>query len=129
MGGGTSAGGGSTGSRGWIDSRDQRLGESSAAIQYSGSWATARYAKYSNHRVKFATRAGASATTTFTGTGIAWVGPTGPTRGAARVYLDDKLVATVQLRRSSFHARQVLWSKRFATKTEHTLRIVVVSSG
>src|SRR5262249_24655599 len=82
--------GGSSGSHGWIDSTDQRLGETSAAIHYDGTWATARYVKYSNHRVKYATRTGASATLTFTGTGIAWVGPTGPTRGAAWVYIDGK---------------------------------------
>src|SRR5262249_10007164 len=73
MRGGTSRRGGSGGtgitvSRSWIDSRDQRLGETSAAIHYRGPWATARYAKYSNHRVKFATRAGATASMRFTGT-------------------------------------------------------------
>jgi hypothetical protein len=124
----STSGGGSTNGKGWIESSHQRLGETSAAIQYSGTWATASYAKYSNHRVKYASRAGAAATVTFTGTGIAWVGPTGPTRGAALVYLDGQLVGTVQLKRSTFTARQVLWSRHFATKGEHTLRIVVITS-
>jgi hypothetical protein len=127
--GGGSASSGSSGSHGWIDSRDQRLGETSAAIHYGGSWGTARYAKYSNHRVKYATRAGASATMTFTGTGIAWVGPVGPTRGSARVYIDGRLAGTVQLRRSGFHARQVLFQRHFATKGQHTIRIVVARNG
>jgi len=128
-GGSVSGGSGSSGSHGWIDSKDQRLGETSAAIHYSGSWGTARYVKYSNHRVKYATRAGASATMTFTGTGIAWVGPTGPTRGSARVYVDGKLAATVQLRRSTFRARHVLFQKHFVSKGEHTIRIVVITNG
>ena len=134
MRGGTSGGGGSgrsgpASSRGWIDSRDQRLGETSAAIHYRGTWATARYAKYSNHRVKFATRAGATASMRFTGTGIAWVGPTGPTRGTARVWIDGKYVATVSLRRSDFHARQLLLARRFSTRGEHTIRITVITNG
>jgi hypothetical protein len=66
---------------------------------------------------------------TFTGTGIAWVGPIGPTRGSARVYVDGKLAGTVQLHRSAFHARQVLFQKHFATKGQHTIRIVVARSG
>jgi len=128
MGGGR-ASPGSSGSHGWIDSRDQRLGETSAAIHYAGTWGTARYAKYSNHRVKYATRAGASATMTFTGTGVAWVGPVGPTRGSARVYVDGRLAGTVQLHRSTFHARQVLFQRHFATKGVHTIRIVVARNG
>ena len=128
-GGGRSGGTGMSASQGWIDSRDQRLGETSAAIHYSGTWATAGYAKYSNHRVKFATRAGATATLRFTGTGIAWVGPTGPTRGAARVWIDGKDVATVNLRRADFHARQVLLARRLATSGEHTIRITVITNG
>ena len=127
--GGGSASASSSGSHGWIDSKDQRLGETSAAIHYDGTWGTARYAKYSNHRVKYATRMGASATMTFTGTGIAWVGPVGPTRGSARVYVDGKLAATVQLHRGAFHARQVLFQKHFAAKGRHTIRIVVARSG
>src|SRR4051794_534004 len=113
----------------WIDSQEQRIGEMSAAIHYAGSWATARYARYSNHRVKYATRAGASATLTFTGTGISWVGPAGPTRGAARVWLDGKLVTTVHLRQADFRARQTVFSKQFAKAGTHTIRIEVVTNG
>jgi hypothetical protein len=126
---GRGAGGHPSSSRGWIDGHDRRLGETSAAIHYAGSWATARYARYSGHRVKYATRAGATATLTFTGTGIAWVGPVGPTRGAARVWIDGRYVTTVHLRRSGFHARQVLFARHFATGGEHTIRITVTTTG
>jgi hypothetical protein len=65
---------------------------------------------------------------TFTGNGIAWIGPVGPTRGTARVYIDGKAVASVDLRRSTFQARRLLFSRALATGS-HTLRIVVTSSG
>ena len=113
----------------WIDATDMRIGETNAAIHYQSTWLTARYSGYSNHQVKYSTRRGASATLTFTGTGIAWVGPVGPTRGTARIYLDGTYLKTVDLRRSTFSARRVLFSRPFATAGQHTLRIVVTSSG
>jgi hypothetical protein len=124
-----SVGGAGSSGKAATDSHGQRFGDASTAIHYEGSWATARYAKYSNQRVKYASRAGAAATLAFTGTAITWIGPTGPTRGAARVWIDGNLVATVHLLRSSFHARQVLFSNHFATKGAHTIRIVVVTTG
>ena len=113
----------------WIDAKDKRLSEKSKQITYALSWSTARYSGYAGDRVRYATRKGASATLTFSGTGIAWVGPTGPTRGTARVYLDGKAVATVNLRKSAFHARTLLFAKKFAKAGEHTLKIVVTSRG
>ena len=112
----------------WMSANDTRLAETSAAIQYRLAWTTARYSAYSGHQVKYATRAGASATVAFTGTGVAWIGPVGPTRGSARIYIDGKAVATVDLRRSVFAARKVLFSRALAAG-DHTFRIVVTSSG
>jgi hypothetical protein len=116
-------------SNGWMDSRDTRLSETASLIAYGGRWSTARFSAYAGDKVRYATRTGASATITFTGKGIAWLGPVGPTRGTARVYLDGKAVARVDLRTSTFRARSVLFSRGFATSGKHTLRIVVTSSG
>jgi hypothetical protein len=112
----------------WIDSGDRRVGESSGAITYRYTWKVAKYAAYSGRQVKYATRTGASATMKFTGNGIAWMGPVGPTRGTARVFIDGKAVANVDLRRSTFQARKLLFAKAL-TKGEHTVKIVVTSSG
>jgi len=128
--GGNSIGTGQRSAKGsWIDAKDKRLSEKSKQIHYALTWSTARYSGYAGDRVRYATRKGASATLTFSGTGIAWVGPTGPTRGTARVYLDGKAVATVNLRKSAFHARTLLFAKKFAKAGEHTLKIVVTSRG
>jgi hypothetical protein len=43
--------------------------------------------------------------------------------------VDGKYVTTVNLRRSTFKARVLLFSKKFASSGAHTLRIVVTSSG
>jgi len=118
-----------TSSTSWIDPSDTRLSEASSLIRYRLSWSTARYSGYAGDRVRYATRTGASASITFTGKGIAWVGPVGPTRGTARIFIDGRAVARVDLRRSSFRARTVLFAKAFATAGTHTLKIVVTSSG
>ena len=117
-----------TSTRSWITSNDLRIGDSSSLIAYHGTWSKAAFASYSGNQVRYATRAGASATLAFTGNGIAWVGPVGPTRGTARVYIDGKAVATIDLRRSTFQARKLLFSKALAAGP-HTFRIVVTSSG
>jgi hypothetical protein len=113
----------------WIDSTDLRRSERWSRIVYRLTWSTATYSGYAGDQVKYATRTGASATITFTGKGIAWIGPLGPTRGTARVYIDGKAVASVDLLRSSFRARKVLFARPFPTAGTHTLKIEVTSSG
>jgi hypothetical protein len=112
----------------WISSNDTRIGDSSKAITYRFAWLTAGLASYSGHQVRYATRTGASASLSFTGKGIAWMGPVGPTRGTAKVYIDGKAVATVDLRRSTFQARKILFARALPAGA-HTFKIVVTSSG
>jgi Transglycosylase-like domain len=111
-----------------IDRSTIRVADNATAIVYRSTWATARYADYSGTRATYATRPGASATVTFTGRGVAWFGPVGPTRGTARVYIDRRLVATVDLRRSTYAPHKLLFQRSLAAG-KHTLRIVVTSSG
>jgi transglycosylase-like protein len=128
MGGGSTAAAKGASSRAWIDAKDTRLNDTAAAITYGPGWRSASYSAYAGRQVTYSTRKGSWATMTFTGTGIAWVGPVGPTRGTAKVYVDGKLAATVNLRRSNFAARTILFAKPL-TAGEHTIRIVVTTSG
>jgi hypothetical protein len=117
-----------TRSTGWIDGSDRRVADNASAIVYRSTWSTARYRDYSGTRATYSTRTGATATITFTGTGIAWFGPVGPTRGTARVYVDGRSMGTVDLRRSSFAPHRLLFARALSAGT-HTFRIVVTSSG
>ena len=129
MGGSGTASTAKTGSsKAWIDAKDTRLNDTAAAIAYASTWKNASYSAYAGRQVTYSTRKGATATLTFSGTGIAWVGPTGPTRGKAKVFVDGKLAATVNLRTSNFRARTILFAKPLKAG-EHTLRIVVTTSG
>ncbi|MDQ3128404.1 MAG: transglycosylase family protein [Chloroflexota bacterium] len=128
MGRGVSAAAVVTSSRAWIDANDTRLNDTAAAITYGPGWRSASYSAYAGRQVTYSTRLGAWATMTFTGTGIAWVGPVGPTRGRAQVFIDGRLATTVNLRRSTFRARTILFAKPLPAG-EHTIRIVVTMSG
>lgn len=126
------AGAASTGTRGsstsWIDTKDTKLSETSDQIVYKQSWSTAGHSGYEGDRVRYATQKGATATITFTGTGFAWIGPTGPTRGTARIFIDGRAVANVNLRRSKFEPRTTLFA-RALKPGEHVVKIVVTSRG
>ena len=109
----------------WVTSaafRAAAVSDSSSAIHWSGSWSMASYVAYVGHRVHYTKSPGATATITFAGSSIAWAGPVGPTRGKARVFLDGHLVGTVDLYRSRFAARDLVFARNVAYGT-HTLRI------
>ncbi len=104
------------------------LNERSKAISYRGTWRLARHRGYGGDVVRYATSKGASATLTFTGRRVAWNGPTGPTRGKAKVYVDGAYVRTVDMRRGSFDARATLFRIGWSKSATHTLKIVVVGT-
>jgi hypothetical protein len=101
--------------------------EHSGAITYRGSWGNAPYGGYIGGNVAWSTTPGATATFTFTGSSVSWLGPKGPTRGLALVLLDGRAVARVDLWRSSFLARAVLFKHGFGAVGRHTLTVKVLS--
>ena len=102
--------------------------DSDPAIAWGGAWSSASYPRYAGGTVRYATSAGARATLAFTGKGISWIGPIGPTRGRARVFVDGKLVGTIDLRASRFTARRTLFSTSWPASGAHRLRIQVLTA-
>jgi uncharacterized membrane protein len=105
-----------------------RYSERSSTIDYSGTWHVARAASYVGGRVSYAANPGATATITFTGSRIAWYGPVGPTRGKARILIDGEVAKTVDLNRSTFNPRAVLYSHSWKAAGRHSLVIEVLST-
>lgn len=101
--------------------------ETSGAITYSGPWASVRYGGYAGGAAKWTRSAGAKATFSFSGTGISWIGPSGPTRGSARVYVDGVLRATVSAYASRFTARSALFAISLPSG-RHSLTIEVLGT-
>jgi spore germination protein YaaH len=98
------------------------------AVDKRGGWHQASTAAFSAGSVKYSTDAGASFRTTFTGRGIAWVSTLGSSHGAARVYVDAELVATVNTYSTTTLHRRIVFARTWSGVGTHTLRIVVVAT-
>ena len=97
-------------------------------VHYTGSWHLSSTSSASGGSTKYATAAGARARLTFTGRSVAYVAPTGPTRGSARIYVDGNLVATINLHASAVHAKRVVFAKSWSNAGSHTIMVKVVGT-
>ena len=99
--------------------------EKDARLTYRGSWATAAYPSYLGGKAKWSRDPLARASFQFTGKAVAWIGPVGPTRGKAKVYVDGRYVKTVDTHASAFRSTRVLFTASFATVKARVLTLVV----
>jgi bacillopeptidase F len=106
----------------------RRVEETSGALTWTGRWSGASGGGASGGHSRTSVQAGATATVAFTGRAIAWAAPTGPTRGAARVYVDGVYRGTVNLHRTSFAGRQLVFRAAWTASGVHALRIVVIGT-
>jgi hypothetical protein len=102
--------------------------ESSSRITYLGTWHAVSSSSAWGGKVRYATSAGARATFRFTGRGIQIVAPVGPTRGAAKVYVDGIYRATINLYASSTGSRRIVYSRSWASSGSHAVSILVVGT-
>lgn len=105
-----------------------RYQESYRYIGWSGSWSTASHTAYAGDAVRWSKTAGSTATFRFRGYSVAWIGPKGPTRGQAKIYIDGAYVRTVDLYSSGFRAVNTLFSKSWSEYGYRTLVIEVVGT-
>ncbi len=90
--------------------------ENSRAVKYSAGWSRGKLSGASGGSVEYATKAGATATLTFTGAQVAWVSTEGANRGSASVRLGSGRAATI-----STYAR--------STRTAEIVDVLHASSG
>ncbi|MEO5705376.1 MAG: glycosyl hydrolase family 18 protein [Candidatus Limnocylindrales bacterium] len=102
--------------------------QTTSYLSWKGIWGTAYRDEYSSGSVRYATAVGASATYSFTGRAIAWVTTMAANRGAAKVYLDGVLVATVDTYGAATSVRRIMFAKTWSSSGFHTLRIVIVGT-
>ena len=72
-------------------------------------------------------RAGATATFSFSGTSIAYIGDRATDRGSARIYIDGMLRATVNMQGTKVN-RLIASARGFPTYGNHTIRVEVVGT-
>ena len=95
-----------------------------SAIRYSAGWRRVGTSSASGGSMASSSTKGSSATFKFSGAGVAILGPVGPTRGIARVYIDDILAGSLNAYSSAAGSRRILYSKVLETGP-HTIRIVL----
>lgn len=99
--------------------------EASSSITYTGSWSSYLSTSTFGGGARYATAAGSSARLSFTGREVGLVSARGPSRGRAHIYLDGRLVTTVDLHAETISVRQLVFARRWSTVGDHTLRVVV----
>jgi hypothetical protein len=102
--------------------RPLAVSDAASELAWSGSWSRVGYTRYLGGAVHSTNARGPSLTFEFKGASVAWVGPIGPTRGKARVYIDGAYVRTVDLYRSTFVARKLVFARNLGDGT-HTMEI------
>jgi subtilisin family serine protease len=106
----------------WVQRRDS----SSEQIVWSGSWRTRSSSVAAGRSLRASSSPGASAELSFTGRAVAWVAPTGPGEGRARVLIDDVAVATINLQSSSSRSRRIVFASPALTPGQHRITIRVL---
>ena len=104
------------------------IDDSNDAIDFSTGWDEAEFPRYNGGQVRYAIEPGATAEFTFGGESISWIGPVGPTRGEARIYLDGELVSTVDAHAPRFRPRVDLFHATFDRFGTHTITIEVAGT-
>ena len=102
--------------------------ENSSRLAYRGAWTTAGYPSYLGGKARSSREPLARARFRFIGNAVAWIGPVGPTRGKAKVYLDGKYARTVDTYASTFRSTRVLFKTTFASVKPRELTILVVGT-
>ncbi len=98
--------------------------DSSSAVHYTRAWRGAHARRAAGHAVHLASKAGAYATLRFTGRRIAWVASRARNRGTARVYIDGRLVAHVNLHSTRRIHRRIVFTHGWSADGTHTIKVV-----
>ncbi len=102
------------------------LQDGTALAKYTGTWSNVNLSSASGGRMHRSTRSGATVTFKTTARAIAVVGRRGPLNGEAKVYVDGVYKSTIDLHRSSYQSRVVLFNTSWNTTATHSVKLVVV---
>jgi hypothetical protein len=110
-------------------SRLSAIGDWVAAVRYRGSWPTGTSkTSFWGGSTHYSTAAGATASYTFTGRSIGWVGVRARTRGQARIYINGVYQETVELWSGTTMTQHLIWQKTYPTSATRTITIKVVGT-
>lgn len=99
-----------------------------ANVHYRGAWTLGSSPNHLSGSDHYTTHAGASASVTFTGRQVAWIGLLSAVSGSARVYADGHLLGTISLHHPPTQPRHVVLVHTFAVTGPHRLTIVAAGT-
>jgi len=102
------------------------LQDGTSIAKYTGTWSNVNLSSASGGRMHRSTKSGSTVTFTTSARAIAVVGRRGPLNGEAKVYVDGVYKSTIDLRRSSYQSRVVVFNTSWNTTTTHSVKLVVV---
>jgi hypothetical protein len=97
--------------------------ERSKAVSYRGRWSHLYRPAASADHVAVARSGPVQSRLGFYGKAIAWVSPTSPEGGTAAVFLDGRLIKTVDLTSAEPRERQVVFTHRFSRVRWHRIAV------
>jgi hypothetical protein len=114
----------------WIDAFDATLRseQDGPAVAYAGAWGTDRDASYSGGSAAGSVETGASATFTFAGTSVSWIGDRDDASGIARVLIDGVPRAEIDTYAPAPQAQARIYTLSGLPAGIHTLTIEVTGS-
>jgi len=99
-----------------------------SAVHYTGTWASSTSPTWWGGTAKSSSKAGSTASYTFTGRSIGWVSLKATNRGKAQVFVNGVLKATVDLYSATTQKQTVVWSINYATSASRTVTIKVLGT-
>lgn len=102
--------------------------EAQESLLTGGTWYQQRDSSASGGVTRYARTEGARSTLIFTGTAIGLVAPRGPGRGEARILIDGKEVATIDLGAPAESTRQLVFTRTWESSAQRTIRVVLVGT-
>ena len=103
------------------------IDDRSSSIRYSGSWSRKTNTYAVNKTLTGSKLPGSRATMTFTGRGIAVVGPRSAYRGKMDLYIDGVFVKTLNMHATPSGSRRVVFARGWGTVGTHTIRLRIRS--
>ncbi len=116
----------------WAESASHRVhpvDDRNSSVVRSGNWVRKSSSGAYRGTVSGSRSATASLSMTFSGTGIAVVGPRNSRRGKVRVYVDGSYIKTIKMRSSTSINRLVVFKRAFSSSGTHTIVLKPTGTG
>ena len=94
------------------------------AIHYTGHWSNQRVSGTYGGSIHTTSSAGASAWLKFNGREVVWVPSRASNRGVGRVYIDGRLVKSLNLHANGTARRRAVFTRAWTSVGTHTIKVV-----